>query len=155
MDDAVLHLALGHLRVLHERERHVVEDVDRVEERCVLVDHPELLPDLVERSLRQADDVVPIDEELAARRLLERYDEPKESGLPRARAANDDRRLAAPGNKVDPLQNLRLAVALADVAKHDNVVRRSPAPTGRFLTGRARVRGRHDRRALAMSTGRG
>ena len=61
-----LRAALGgrELRVLDEREGDVVEHVDRVEERRVLVDHPELLPHPVELALAHGDDVLAVDEDL-------------------------------------------------------------------------------------------
>ena len=128
------------LGVLDQWERDVVQDVDGVEQRRVLVDHPELLAHLVERPLGQSDDVLPLDEQLAARRLLEGDDEPEQRRLAGARPADDDARLAPPRDEVDPLQHLGLAVALADVPEHDHVVgRRAAARDGAEVDGGERT----------------
>ena len=130
-------LALRELRVLDEREGDVVEHVDRVEERRVLVDHPELLADAVELALAHRDDVLAVDEDAAARRLLERHDQAEERRLAGAGAADDARRLAAPADEVDPAEDLGVAEGLAHSLEDDDVVaRRTRRATGRPRPGR-------------------
>ena len=108
--------------MLDEGEGDVVEHGDRVEQRRVLVDHPELLPDAVELALAHRHGVLAVDEDAAARRLLERHDEAEERGLARARAADDAGGLAAPAHEVDALEDLGVAEALAHVLEDDDVV---------------------------------
>ena len=120
--------------MLDERKRDVVEDVDGVEERGVLVDHPELLPHAVEVALAQRDDVLAVDEDLAARGLLERDDEAEQRRLARAGAADDDRGLGALATRSMPfstsLSPKRLRTSLRTTMSSVPVARAPLASSG-------------------------
>ena len=65
LEDDLADLALGLLRVLAQRERDVVVEVHRAEQRAVLEQHAELAPDPVQVLLAHADDVLAVDPDLA------------------------------------------------------------------------------------------
>src|SRR6185295_14925451 len=95
LHDALVDFLARKLRMLDERERDVVEHADRVEERRVLIDHPELLPHTVELTLRKARDVLAVDEDVSARRAFQSDDQTQQGRLSRARAADDRGRFLA------------------------------------------------------------
>ena len=122
VDDALLDLFACELGVFDEREGNVVHHVDGVEQGCVLVNHSEFFANTIEGSFVQSRNVFAIDENLSARWLVERNDEPQKRCFAGARAANDHRRFAAPRDQIDSAQNLLLAKGFAHVSQDNQLV---------------------------------
>jgi hypothetical protein len=76
--------------VLAQRESDVLEDVHRIEQRRVLKNHAEALPNTIERALRQADDALAVDGDVPARRAIETDQDLEQRGLSGPGAPDDD-----------------------------------------------------------------
>jgi hypothetical protein len=109
------------LSVLAQREGHVLQHRERVEQRGVLEDHPELLAHAVELVLVEHGEVVAVDPDVARGRLLQADEHAQERGLACARSADDHGRLAAAQVHRDAEEHLRLTEGLAHVV-HEDVI---------------------------------
>src|SRR5690606_4392976 len=98
-------LRLRLLRVLPQRERDVVEQVHRPEQRTVLEQHPEQLADLVELLVRTRRDVGITDEDRTTLRPQQADQRLQEHRLTRARGAQQSTHLTGGNRKRDILPN--------------------------------------------------
>jgi hypothetical protein len=123
--DDLLDVRIAELRVLAQAEGDVLADGHRVKKRRVLEDHAHLEADLVELRLTHRHDVLPVDEDLAARRLDEADEQAQERALARARAADDGERLPVVDRQADVLERILVVKAHADVLEFNH----SPSPS--------------------------
>jgi hypothetical protein len=112
--------------VLAQRERDVLSDVHRVEQRGPLEHHPELGAEHVELLTPQGRDVLPVDEHAPPIRREQPDDVLHQHRLAAARAAEDHRRRPRGEVEVDALQHGVVAEALVELFDADHGLRARP-----------------------------
>jgi ribosomal protein L14E/L6E/L27E len=131
--------------VLDERKSHIVEHVDGVEERGVLVDHSELVPHSIDLAFAHLSDIFSVDENAAAGRSVQRDHKTQERRFPRTGATDNARCLVAPAGHIDSFENPLIAEALLDVFENKDVAF-SRRVGGRIRGGRVAMIQRHESR---------
>ncbi len=113
---------LGQARVLAQRERHVLEDVDVREQRAVLEQHAHAPAQRVQRCAVESRDVAAVDDDLARVGVDLPGDQPQQRGLAGAARTHDGRDRAPADADVEPAED-RLAVhGVVHAAQHGDVV---------------------------------
>ncbi|CAN93297.1 hypothetical protein predicted by Glimmer/Critica [Sorangium cellulosum So ce56] len=125
--DLVADVPLRHvLPVLAQRERHVVEDRQRVEQRRVLEHHAEPLAHPVHLEIIERAHVHAVDPDVTGGRPLQPDEQPEQRGLASARPADDHRRLGPPEVHGDAVQHLRRPERFLDVVDEEVIPRLPP-----------------------------
>src|SRR5947209_3072987 len=99
---------------LPERETHVLEHGQRVEEGAPLEDHPETLAHAIEGGPPEPRHVLPVDEDPPMVRADEAEHVAQEHRFPPARPPDDDHELARLDVEVDPTEDRLAPKALAE-----------------------------------------
>lgn len=102
-------VAVVHLREHVEREHHVLQYVERVEERCALEYHAHLAAHLHFLFLRHRHEVATVVEHLATRRREQTHEVFHQYGLSRTALSDDEVRLAVLEDGVDVFQHFLVA----------------------------------------------
>jgi hypothetical protein len=118
-EHTALDLLAAQAELLAEREGHVVEDRDGVEQRAVLEDEREAAALPEQRHLAQSVQVDTADEDAAGVGPLEGDYLADERRLPGPRAADDDERLAARDVERDVIEHELAAVGLDQIVDDD------------------------------------
>src|SRR5690606_4303653 len=108
----------------HERQRDVVEDRAVVEQLVVLEDDADALAEARDRAPGEARRVLAVDDDRAARRLLDQRDELEQRALSRARRPGQEGHLAPLQVKAHAAKRLAAAgIAFRDVLEADQAAR--------------------------------
>ena len=111
---------------LAQRERHVVEDAHRVEQRARLKLNTEQAAQLPQLLAGRGVQVVPLEQHLAGVGLQQTFDELEQHRLARARAAQQHERLALVHRQRDTTQDLVVTEGLVHVFQLDDGTHPTP-----------------------------
>ena len=122
LDHPPLDRLLVEVGVLAQRQRHVLPDRHRVEQRRTLEHHAELLPDLVELALLAPHDLLPVHLDRSLVGHHQPQDVLEQDALPGAARADDHDALAGAHLEIDAVQNLLPPQPLLEVPDGDHEV---------------------------------
>jgi len=127
------YLVLAERRVLSQRQRHVLADRERIEERGALEEHTKAHAHLKKLFTAEPGDVLPLEEYLPGVGDDEAGDVLEHDALAAAAAADDDERLPPRDVEIEVLEHGRAVEGLGHAAEpHDMFV--CPALHARLLT---------------------